>query len=1625
MAPPICLILFLDRTNYKQDTTYNMAITVNFCKAVKSSVSKAVQSYYDKSLQGKDVKSQRRFEKLTKADKRAWREALQRQIALLKQKTGSRAVTRAFISKPRGKNAFKVLRNARLESALYDDIYGDVELQGGRVFAAAAVAAGGFAVHKLTKLAKAASKAGKNVGDAVNAFKEQFDKFIESIKHVGSWLFKFMVTAVGLWFLNRYVNAPAIILIVSSAVVASVPEARHLFGVTKQAFGEVTNIVALLCTLLVPTLGSTSGRIANNFMRTVSVFPKFSDGLTSFMDKVVEFAETFCNWILRRDESNKFTFAHKKEASEVWRKDVIALCKRVDTDSKVPLSVVRDMQRKVHEGYALIALMTHKQSKDEIARWVDKLNNRLSPHLGALAAENNMRVMPWCVMLGGASGIGKTSVVQVFSAMVLILSGEIDASEILQNIWQKGISEYWNGYVGQKCLVKDDCFQVRGISGDQGSEAMEVIKAIGPFACPLNYADVDSKGRYYLDISLMVGTTNAKNIKADWEPYITCPEALVRRFQGSYWLELNPKYALNGRYDFDRISNIYHDNLKSFAKRRKDEPEWRPTQDDLLDLFPWDAWVVRQHGFDNSAPEQAPILPGGLKAEIKLAARTIKERKEAHAKTVQNITEHVTLVQDALSGIDFQAGMKVTGDIHATTSEAFVKSKLDDGAFVYATVDMQAKLTLDEDGSPILLDLEQADETWFKRALRTIHDWYRCVIKQISGLSEMLCGPEFRGEGDDLAYNEAFGVCQATLIGLALGVCFRIVKAAISLLWTMVSTFMKSFGVKPQSNDPPAKEKGMSRYRFPKVKLQVGEQHLEQCYKNIYKNMYGIGVSVDGTYTHLGNILGVGDTVFIMPAHFDAYVRKYCTGKVNEVVLRLCTDAGICITMSDGQFLKFPRAEFVDGTDLVGITFCGYAPIRTHRNIVGHFLKESEISNVLRGTNVATRLDVGRFDERDNRIVQHTFVSNSTEYVDSVQATDGSRLEGLVKYYMPTASGDCGAPLTLADNKYYGGKTLLGIHVAGKTNLFSREGYATITTQEAIREVWLQLAANARTDVRTIDSKLQEISSDDFVRLEAGLREGGLVGGSVSYLGPANEPIHMATKSAIKHTNMHEDMPFGECPVAPAVLRPIVKDGVMIFPMANAVAAYQSEVVVKEPESLALAAEMAFKPLFKETSGFSRDILTFEEAIVPPEGWKLKSLNRKSSAGHKYRSFVTPSTPGKVAFLGRDGDVDFSMSRVSGTPLCTLREDVEEIISCAKVGNRLPHICVDFLKDELRPLEKVQNVKTRMISGTELDYTIAVRQYFGAFCAAMLATPIANGMAPGINHYTQWSTLANKLVSKGGAVFDGDFSRFDASEQPWVHEVILDTINRWYRVGGGTDEDDLVRRVLWQDLVHSVHLTGNGNSLSHLVQWHKSLPSGHPLTTVVNSMYSLLALTACYIHLTGDAFNMWDHAFINTFGDDNITGVDDSVKEVFNQVTVENAMRELFNLTYTAGAKDGKLVPYTTIDKVTFLKRSFAPDEDDDLNLIGGAPCLGWVAPLAKESFLFTPYFYRNNKDPLSDVEDNIKILQGELSLHSVEDWEVYNAALSLWCSKNNVQLPFSSRIAARTYIKTRFDVWF
>lgn len=1233
--------------------------------------------------------------------------------------------------------------------------------------------------------------------------------------------------------------------------------------------------------------------------------------------------------------------------------------------------------------------------------------------------------------------------VRLLGSLILMLSGEVDAETCIENLWQKGTTEYWNGYTGQKCLVMDDCFQVKGKPGDMDSEAMQLIRAIGNWSYPLNFADLESKGKIYLDSPLVIGTTNCDNVVANWSEFITCPEALVRRFQTAAWIEVAPAYQVEGsdtpKFDWVKFEAAMEEAAVKLTEqvRVTTEAGIAMTADACLDCLPLDAWEFHMHDFKSTFRKgnESRKIEGGLRSIIVGAARAIIDRRKSNAEGVSNLKT----IAGAMRGITIQTGGR-TNEIEPAAIEEAAESSFEFPKLepVWTDFESSASSVPSEKGKVDPMGFMTAKEyemhvvaskergarfAWFSKFAGFVTGWCDGIRRRFPVAHHILV---------PLAQAGTIALTGAAILLIVKLVHFlyRLVMGMVTSVVELVKALFSKEEPEAQSNERPLpvmksqKSKNMefaSRNFVGDIKAQAGFAPNEAVHDHLYHGTYKCTLS-DGPEaaddTEVGQFIGLGSDVFLFPRHYAVFLSDMCP---KRILTFRSTRTGEKSTISVGDFLKL-RIIQVEKYDVAAVAF-GVGFLKATRNIVKYFLTEREIKLVLRGSNACVRLDLAKVDKK-GRVSRTIYTSDYCEYVDQE-----GQFAGVLRYKAPTVKGDCGAPLSLVDGRHFGSRCMMGMHVAGRENTLVRYGYSVVVTQELARDLFNELASYKEKVDPASAKELKPATAEETIQAQSMLQEIGIVGGSMDYLGELNEPINISTTTQLKMSDFGRAEVLGPCTKAPAKLRGGYVDypghpehGVKKEPMSEGLKAYQSMLIAKTGSDLKPIVSLAMEQFWNETIHHPRTILSFEEAVQPPETLKLKPINRQTSPGYKYREFVTPRTPGKTAFFGFEGDY------IDPTNLTQLKlqQDVLDIIEDAKSGVRGFHLCTDFLKDELRPLEKVKLYKTRVISGTPLDYSLAVKMYFGAFQAAMFATHIKNGMAPGTNHYTEWADLAEFVLAPGKEVFDGDFSRFDASEQPWVHDAILDYINEWYRFGNASwsPVDDQVRRVLWMDLVHSRHITGAGCTLNYVTQWNKSLPSGHPLTTLVNSMYSLITATACYVKRTGDLVDMWKHVRINTFGDDILVGTDEETVKVFNQITMAEDMKELFNLEFTPGAKDGVWCVSKKLDESTFLKRDFHQDETIQTDILPNRN-LGWVGRLAWESWATEPYFYKSARDPMGDLTTRIEHCLLEMSLWPVATWEENFPKIQLWCKENGVTVPLTTREGARHKLQSRFDIWY
>lgn len=1245
-----------------------------------------------------------------------------------------------------------------------------------------------------------------------------------------------------------------------------------------------------------------SANTVTEFCKRISILERSATGWDTFLQWVMSAIEVLVNAVRKvfgKERIDLFMKTHS--AVKLWMRKVDSLVFSEAVAGEINGDKLDEMVTLIRDGYGFKELYRGTPMSRSVDDALAKISSALQPYLGSLNARNNFRFEPAACMLRGAPGIGKTLMAMPFCAAIMLQSGLLPQGstfeDVAKNVWQKGTSEYWNSYSNQICLVMDDAFQSRADPSDKENEYLSIIRMVGTWSFPLNFADLASKGKVFFGSKFVFGTTNLRSIDSEAKIVLQEPEAVVRRINFPYELRVCSQYLEGNRLDY-----------AAFERELL-----RCSEENVgIDAFPWHIWEVQKHDFIHGT-SFGPWRP--IRELISDIVLDLKRRNENH-----NVTKD--FLHKFVKGFDVTCQ---SGRILRT------------GQFV--------------------MDFHKEFEAY---------------------ISELRMGHKI-----------VFSLAIFASASIFWYVAFKAVKAVLGLVWGFLSDLFGNKGKKTprlQSNRPlGVKHK---RVLATDLRLQSPDSTVAS---NVYANTYKILLRLNsgGDYV-VGQICFVMSDLALQPEHFTKTIREMLQGGEIEydslITLRNAINSEHTITISVQHYLGLRRQTFVDDD----LEFIKFVNVRAHRNVVSSFILERDVKYI---GGVRGRLDVCEVDDRKNVVPANkrmVHVLSSLAYGEDLRFA-GRRVRKYFSYGAPTSPGDCGAPLCLLDNSSYSGRTAIGIHVAGAVSRMT--GYSTVVTQEKIK------AAIDFFDV--IKDDFEEDLRSRGIALQAGNELPFSTSGSFLPIGVVDRAVSISPKTSYYVTDLYGR--FGDYDCFPAPLSSVYRGGVIVHPMENAVRPYSTPVRIYEQVWLSQAVHVAMKPLTMITKDYSRRIYTFEEAVLGVPQEKFRSIPRGTAAGYPY---VLDVKNGKKEFFGEEQDYDLNSMKA-----LELRGRVGYIECKAKANVRLSHVFVDFLKDELRPVAKVQAAATRLISSAPLDYTIVWRMYFGAFSSAVMRNCVLTGMAPGICVYTDWDVLVNKLCEKGPLVFDGDFKAFDSSEQPVIHNLILDYVNLWYNDG---ELNQRVRKVLWLDLCHSRHIGGLGRDQRHIYQWNKSLPSGHPFTTIVNSMYSLILIVSAYITLTGDSVDFWKYVSTVTYGDDNVSNVSEVVSSKFNQETVAGALEKEFDVIYTSGTKDGTLVQFLDMSEVTFLKRRFVLRDDV------------WLCPLELNSFLYVSYWCKNKKLENKIVLDVLEMALEELSMHDQHTWQQYAPLIQrVMLDREHVSNAPIDQMQYLSLVRSRSDNWY
>ncbi|APG78588.1 hypothetical protein 1 [Wenzhou picorna-like virus 26] len=747
-----------------------------------------------------------------------------------------------------------------------------------------------------------------------------------------------------------------------------------------------------------------------------------------------------------------------------------------------------------------------------------------------------------------------------------------------------------------------------------------------------------------------------------------------------------------------------------------------------------------------------------------------------------------------------------------------------------------------------------------------------------------------------------------------------------------------------------------------KIEAQLlSDPNAFQVSKKILHNMYNLDLKTDGVWKARIKICFIVGRTALTAGHLAPHLEKAEEVRLSNATVR----EGHVIPK---EKLKWIKVDGKGGVSKDQLLIVFPKSVHDHADITGSIASSTELTrfNTVNGCLMAPADGVVMM--RYGRV---TAVDDVAPYGDSLG--NSYKLRSAYQYHLETKDGDCGAILM---GVHVGlARKIIGVHVAGTQGI----GMASPLNIDDIRRGLAKVELDAQVSLN-----LDPLLKPPVAGQKIALPEGDFVP-----VGKALFKVASPTKTALRESAVYGLIV--EPSTAPSALQPQKVNGVLVDPMQQGLKKAGKIPPSLDATRLAIAVNDVERIVNTLPEPDHARVLTDDEAVAGVEGDAfLAPINRKSSPGFPLTR-EKKGMPGKMRWLG-DGEYKLDPE---------IKEMMKQVEENAKNNVRTPTIWTDTLKDERRPLEKVRVAKTRVFAAGPMVYTLVFRKYFLGFAAHCAKNRIDNEISIGTNVYSlDWTRTARRLRSKGDKVIAGDFSNFDGTLVLELLAEVVEIVNKFYDDG---EENAQIRRVLWKEIVNSVHVCGDNVYL-----WTHSQPSGCPITAILNSLYNSISMRYVWLtvmpeeYCTMKAFN--EHVAMVSYGDDNCVNISDAVIDYFNQLTIAEGYKEM-GMTYTDEAKSGDMIPYRSIGEISYLKRGFQWDEGEHQ----------YIAPLDLSVVLEMTNWVKGDFDHEERTVENMETSAFELSLHGRETFDQ-------WIEKyKQAARSFRTRPLFLTYDEYRF----
>ncbi|APG77424.1 hypothetical protein [Hubei picorna-like virus 38] len=667
--------------------------------------------------------------------------------------------------------------------------------------------------------------------------------------------------------------------------------------------------------------------------------------------------------------------------------------------------------------------------------------------------------------------------------------------------------------------------------------------------------------------------------------------------------------------------------------------------------------------------------------------------------------------------------------------------------------------------------------------------------------------------------------------------------------------------------------------------------------------------------------VGIHDRVAILPKHYYYTLRD----KV-EVCTNITLGSRKNTIEVDYQFDE-KDFQLADSADICKWTLPKTMP--TFKDIRKFIVKEKDLAAfttqayILEGPNRKNN-HVTEHNIKILGIAKEELINSITE---SFVATDSLK-------YTFSKNGACGSLVLLKDTT----RPIIAMHFAGRADwgVFSDPiGFGVLLTRELF------------TDTESISDEITTLKNPEHAKLLFPIEV------QVEHCGVVEKPIFNPTKSSILPSKIQKYLPT---PLTlPCYLSKKDKgyphDDSPLFAGCKKHGILTNNFKTSEVEEVTQALwDMHYshlQPIISEPKK-----LTIGEAIkgFPVPGYEPIHLN--TSMGFPFQGKTLKSD---YMDIQRDEHGEVIKVLVEKDVLDRL-EEVSKLRE-KKIRPFLPYI--DATKDERKKiLKREKHGATRIFCMSSIYSTIPNRQNFLHFSAAYTANRFKLQHAVGVSRNgPEWSRLVGYLAEVSlENIVTLDYSNFGPGYNAMVNAAGHEIITRWtkkYVKGVNGNEME----VLGEEHYNSMHIMGE-----LVYKQYSGGPSGDALTVVKNGLVNELYILLAWKNIMKDEarkrqipiYEMFkQNVRLVVYGDDLIMSVSDSIKDLFNGVTIQHYFKTK-KIVATDALKSGNQIPYTSILEATFLKSGFKPHP---------ARKGMWLAPIDEDTIEETPKWIRSCPD--------------------------------------------------------------